>query len=269
MATSAKKGSKKSAAKPRGRAQKKPPANQTETISELKRELADALEQQKATGEILRMIGSSPAGLQPVLDAIAENAARLCDSYDAQIFRREEELVHRVASYGPLLSALEHTPLNRQSPAGRAMVDRQVVHVHDLAAEVETEFPEIKDYQRRIGHRTTLAMPLLRDGNAIGAILIRRLEVHAFSEKQIELLKTFADQAVIAIENVRLFKELQARNRDLTEALEQQTATSEILSVIASSPTDIQPVLDTVVANAVRLAGAKKEIGRASCRERV
>ena len=219
----------------------------------LQRELSDALEQQRAASEILRMIRTSSTGLQPVLDAIAESAARLCDSYDAQIFRLENNVITRVASYGPLLLALERTPLNRQFPVGRAMVDRQAVHIHDLAADVDAEYPEVKGYQQKIGHRTTLAVPFLQDGSPIGAILIRRLEVRPFTEPQIKLLETFADQAVIAIENARLIHEQQARNRDLTEALEQQTATSEILRVIASSPADIQPMLDTIAESAARL----------------
>src|SRR5207247_10908393 len=135
--------------------------------------------------------------------------------------------------------------VTRGWPVGRAIVDRETVHVHDLAASIETEFPDSKVLQERIGTRTALATPLLREGVPIGAIFIRRTEVRPFSEKQITLLKTFADQAVIAIENVRLFQEL-------TESLERQPATSEILGVIASLPTDLRPVVDTMAENAHR-----------------
>ncbi|HEY7555575.1 MAG TPA: GAF domain-containing protein [Candidatus Binatia bacterium] len=229
-------------------------AKLNKTIKAQAREIRDGAEQQAATSEILRMIAKAPGDLQAVLNKVAECAAHLCDATDAQIFRLENNLIHRVAAYGDLPVALELTPYDRKSPAGRAMIDGQMVHIPDLAAVVDSEFPVIKAYQRYIGHRTTLAVPLLREELSVGAILIRRLEVRPFTDTQIKLLETFADQAVIAIENVRLFKEIEARNRDLAEALEQKTAMSEILGVIASSPTDLQPVLDVVAENAARLS---------------
>ena len=223
-------------------------------------ELNESLEQQTATSEILGVIASSPTDIQPVLDVVAENAAKLCDANDAVISRVDTDRYSRtMASYGSIpvpREIVQTSPLTRGTPAGRAFLDRKTIHVHDLAAELETEFTDSKSRQQVSGSRTILATPLLREGLAIGTMVIRRTQVRPFTEKQIKLLETFADQAVIAIENVRLFKELQERNRDLTEALEQQTATSEILRVIASSPTDIQPVFDSIARSAARLCEA-------------
>ena len=224
------------------------------TVEELRRELKEVLEQQTATSEILRVIASSPTDLQPVLDTVAENAARLCDAKDAVMFRIDGDVYQRVAVYGPMPAHVAiRRPITRGTPAGRAIVDRQTVHVHDLAAQVDAEFPDSKVIQQLSGTRTILATPLLREGVPIGAIYIRRTELRPFTDKQIKLLETFADQAVIAIENVRLFQEL-------TEALERQTATSEILGVIASSPTDLQPVLDAVASSATRLCDSSDAV---------
>src|SRR5262249_19372364 len=218
-------------------------------------ELKESLEQQTATSEILGVIASSPTDIQPVLDTVAENAARLCEATDVVISRVDGETVKNVANFGAI-PVPSPTRINRNSPVGRVVVDRKTIHVHDLLAEIESEDPESKERQNITGTRTILVTPLLREGVPIGIINIRRTEVRPFSEKHVKLLETFADQAVIAIENVRLFKELEERNRDLTEALEQQTATSEILRVIASSPTDIQPEFDSIARSAARLCEA-------------
>ena len=233
------------------------------SYAEMQRSLAEALEQQTATAEILHVISSSTTDLQPVLMTVAQNAARVCGAIDAQIYRVEGDFLHWVASHGPIPPNTEERLISRGWVTGRAVVDRRTIHVHDLAAESDTEYPVGKAAQRQTGHRTTLATPLLREGVPLGVISIRRMEVRPFSETQVTLLETFADQAVIAIENVRLFTELQEKNRALTqahaqvtEALEQQTATSEILRVISSSPTAVQPTFDAIAASATRLCAA-------------
>jgi GAF domain-containing protein len=221
-----------------------------------KRELQESLAYQTATSEVLNVISRSPTELQPVLDAIAAPAARLCEFMDATVWRVAGGRVRVVAEFGSATNAAH--PLTRGSVTGRAIVDRKNIHVHDLAAMVETEYPDVKEIQQRVGHRTTLATPLLSQGEALGAISLRKNHVHPFSDRQMALLQTFADQAVIAIENARLFEEVQARIRELAVALEQQIATSELLKVIGRSTFDLQPVFETLAENAVKLCESER-----------
>jgi signal transduction histidine kinase len=221
-------------------------------------QVTESLEQQTATSEILRVISSSPTDVQPVLDAVTTTAARVCGATDALIMRVEGQGLHRVAHFGPIPLVLPTVrPLTARSASGRAIVEGRTIHIHDiLATDAARDYPDALPADAGAQWRTMLAVPLVREGAAIGAILIRRTEIRPFTAKEIQLLETFASQAVIAIENVRLFKELEARNRDLTEALEQQTATGDILRVISQSQTDVQPVFDTIIRNSVRLCGA-------------
>jgi PAS domain S-box-containing protein len=193
-------------------------------IANVRERLIEATKQQTAASEMLRVISDSP--LQSVLDAVAEHAARLCDSNNAEIYRLENNLLRLVASYGEIpvhIQAREGFPVNRGRVMGRAICDRRSVHVHDLAAE-DSEYPSGSSDAKRQGHRTTLGTPLLRERTPIGVILFRRWEVRPFSDNQIALLESFAGQAAIAIENVRLFEAEKQRtlalaqaNRDLAE----------------------------------------------------
>ncbi len=187
-------------------------------IAHTRERFIEVMKQQNATSEMLRIISTSP--IQSVLDAVAENAARLCESNNAEIFRLENNHLRLVASYGEIpvaIHAREGLPANRDRVMGRAACDRRTIHVHDLAAE-DSEYPVGSKDAKREGHRTTLATPLLREGTPIGVILIRRWEIRPFNDKQIALLETFADQAVIAIENVRLFEAERQRTLELTHA---------------------------------------------------
>jgi GAF domain-containing protein len=196
-------------------------------------ETKEALEQQTATSEILRVISSSPTRLEPVLEAVVKAAAQFCGAPNVVIMRVDGGVLRGGTGVGQFAEIIKQRagsfaaleiPIARGSVAGRAVFDRRTIHVHDLASENEDEYPLGRQLQGRFGHHTTLATPLLREGVPLGVILLFRMEVNAFSEKQIELLRTFADQAVIAIENVRSFDEVRARTRELSESLQQQTA---------------------------------------------
>jgi len=226
-------------------------------LEELKQELAEAREQQAATAEILRVISSSP-DLQRVFAEIAASAARLCDAYDAGIFQVEGDLLRQATHHGSI-SFPDTLPLTREVSPGRAVLDRRTVHIADLQAEAD-DFPDGSVRARHLGFRTILNVPLIRAGDAMGVISIRRTDVRPFTDRQVDLLKTFADQAVIAIENTRLFEAEQASRRGLQESLEYQTAISDVLNVISRSPNDLQPVFDIIAQSASRLCGGEYSI---------
>src|SRR6516225_12280566 len=232
----------------------------TSKVARLTPELSEALDQQAATSEVLRIISSSPTDAQPVFDTIARSAARLCKAQFCYVFRFDGKLIHFAAQHGLAPKGVEAIrcvyPIvpGRVSAAARSILSGTVQEIPDIHADRDYEHGHTA---KIMAYRSIVAVPMLKDGRPIGAIAMARSQTGRFPDRQVELLKTFADQAVIAIENVRLFEAEQQRTRELTESLEQQTATSNVLRVISSSPGELQPVFEAMLANATRLCEAK------------
>ena len=218
-------------------------------------ELRESLQQQTATADVLKVISRSTFDLQTVLDTLVESASRFCGADDVSIFRLVGDGLPTVAHYGPISGPKGYMTPVRGTVSGRCLLEQRAVQVADLQSETQA-YPEGSAIARELGHRTILAVPLLREGTPFGVIVLRRTKVELFSEKQIELVTTFADQAVIAIENTRLLSELRERTDDLSESLEQQTATSDVLQIISSSPGELEPVFQAMLANATRICEA-------------
>ena len=221
-------------------------------------ETKEALAYQTGSSNVLRVIASSPTDVEPVLKEIVESARELCEANDAVVLLKDAEHLRFSAHSGPIAVTIDKWPISRNWTAGRAFVDQKPVHVHDMLSGDGAEFPDARAMGQSTGStiHTVLSVPLLRGNESIGAILLRRTEVRPFNDKQINLLSTFADQAVIAIENTRLFNEIEAKTRDLTEALTYQTGSANILNVIAASPTDVAPVLKAIVESACEVCEA-------------
>ena len=255
-------GARKSGAGPKAVRSRGPSAACEETaLARLTRERDEALEQQAASAEVLKVLSGSTFEIQSVLDSLLEKAVRLCGAEMGLIQRQDGEVYRIAASFGHSVEFLERIKqwpihLDRSSATGRAVLERRVAHIADTLADADYRWGVNIRNEKEI-HRTILAVPMLKGDVIIGVIVIRRTQVQPFTDRQIAILSNFADQAVVAIENARLINELRERTSDLTESLEQQTATSEVLRVISSSPGDLQPVFASMLENAVRICDAK------------
>src|SRR5262249_40996637 len=235
-------------------------ASKETNAARLAHQLKEAREQQVATADVLKVISRSPMDAQPVFDMIAESAAQLCEGQFCFVYRFDGQLLHFVAHHSLTPEVLEMNrraypaPPSRKSAAARAILERGFVQIPDTNAEPDYALGAMSVVGK---YRSVVAVPIIRDDLAIGSIAVARAQAGLLPAPQVELLKTFADQAAIAIENVRLFKAEQQRTRELTETLEQQTATSEVLRVISSSPGELEPVFKTMLENATRICEAK------------